>query len=127
VVDSVVLILKALLVILCSHCIELLFWLILLNEDFRDPYTCGINYFIFHHKDRKKEWYQVNYEKFSVFCGVCCLLGHWHLECGAREHDEEKLHWGDFVLAHAGHGQGRGHGMGRWEEVDAMVFQWLLV
>jgi hypothetical protein len=50
-------------------------------------------------KDKKRDRYQLKYEKLPVFCGACGLLGHWHQECGTGEHEESKLEWGDFILA----------------------------
>jgi hypothetical protein len=64
-------------------------------------------------KDKKRDWYQLKYEKLPVFCGACGLLGHWYQECGTGEHEEGKLEWGDFILADAGRGRGRGWTGGR--------------
>jgi hypothetical protein len=66
-------------------------------------------------KDKKRDWYQLKYEKLPVFCGACGLLGHWYQECGTGEHEEGKLEWGDFILADTGRGWsgGRGSSAGR--------------
>jgi hypothetical protein len=63
-------------------------------------------------KDKKKDWYQLKYEKLPLFCGACGLLGHWYQECGTGEHDVKKLEWGDFMLADGGRGRGRGWSAG---------------
>jgi hypothetical protein len=62
---------------------------------------------------KKKDWYQLKYEKLPLFCGACGILGHWYKECGTCEHDESKLEWGDFMLADGGCGRGRGWSRGR--------------
>lgn len=36
-------------------------------------------------------------------------MGHWHEECGSKEHDETKFEWENFILAP---GRGRGGGRG---------------
>jgi hypothetical protein len=64
-------------------------------------------------KDKKKEWYQIKYEKLPTFCFQCGLIGHWHEECGAGEHDPSKFEWGDFILADSVRGLNRGRGSGR--------------
>jgi hypothetical protein len=45
-------------------------------------------------REKKREYYQIQYEKIPRFCGACGFLGHSHLECGSGEHDESKLKWG---------------------------------
>jgi hypothetical protein len=64
-------------------------------------------------KDKKKDWYQLKYEKLPLFCGACGILGHWYKECGTGEHDETKLEWGDFMLADGGRSRCRGWNGGR--------------
>ena len=48
-------------------------------------------------RDKKKEFYQVKYEKMPDFCGNCGMIGHWYEKCGSGEHDPTKLEWGDFL------------------------------
>jgi hypothetical protein len=72
-----------------------------------------LNRFVSVTRDKKKDWYQLKYEKLPVFCGACGLLGHWYQECGTGEHDESKLEWGSFLLADGGRGSGRGWSSGR--------------
>jgi hypothetical protein len=33
-------------------------------------------------REKKKEYYQVKYEKMPDFCAHCGMLGHWYEECG---------------------------------------------
>lgn len=64
-----------------------------------------------------KDLYQVKYERLSVLCANCGLLGHWYEVCGAGKHDVTKFKCGDFILADEGRGRsggrGPGHGSGR--------------
>jgi hypothetical protein len=32
-------------------------------------------------------------KKMPKFCGACGVIGHTHLECGTREHEDDKLKW----------------------------------
>ncbi|XBI85170.1 hypothetical protein VPH35_093355 [Triticum aestivum] len=59
------------------------------------------------------EFYQLKFEKLPVFCYKCDLLGHWHEECSAREHNFEEMEWGPFVLAPRRGRVGRARGSGR--------------
>lgn len=45
----------------------------------------------------QREFFKIQFEKIPRFCGACGMVGHIHLECGTREHDESKLKWGDFL------------------------------
>jgi hypothetical protein len=64
-------------------------------------------------RDVKREFYQVKYEKMPRYCGACGFVGHSHLECGTREHDENNLKWGDFLQADWSSWHGRGIGGNR--------------
>ncbi|CAD6247109.1 unnamed protein product [Miscanthus lutarioriparius] len=44
---------------------------------------------------------QVKYEKLPRFCAHCGLMGHVHLECGAREYTEKDLQFGSWMVADA--------------------------
>jgi hypothetical protein len=64
-------------------------------------------------REKKREYYQIQYEKIPRFCAACGFLGHSHLECGSGEHDENKLKWGDFLKADWDTWHGRGLGGNR--------------
>ncbi|KAK1628838.1 hypothetical protein QYE76_003153 [Lolium multiflorum] len=64
-------------------------------------------------RDKKKEYFQVKYEKMPDFCAHCGMIGHWYEECGTGEHDQNSFEWGDFILADGGRGRGRSRGQGR--------------
>jgi hypothetical protein len=64
-------------------------------------------------RDKKREYYQVKYEKMPDFCAHCGMIGHWYEECGTGEHDPSSFEWGDFIMADGGRGRGRGRGQGR--------------
>jgi hypothetical protein len=64
-------------------------------------------------RDKKREFYQIQYEKIPRFCGACGYFGHSHLECGTGEHEEEHLKWGDFLKADWETWHGRGSTMAR--------------
>ena len=55
--------------------------------------------FVSFSKGGKTNFFQVKYEKLPTFCNDCCMLGHWHEECGTGEHDTSKFEWGSFILA----------------------------
>nr|TKW09913.1 hypothetical protein SEVIR_6G132700v2 [Setaria viridis] len=42
---------------------------------------------------------RVKYEKLSRFCSHCGKMGHTHLECGTREHEEEDMQFGVWMVA----------------------------
>jgi hypothetical protein len=41
----------------------------------------------------------VKYEKMPHFYSFCGMMGHTHLECGTREHPEEDLQFGAWMVA----------------------------
>jgi hypothetical protein len=63
--------------------------------DLRKP----IGRFVTISREGQREFFKVQYEKMSRFCGACGLVGDTHLECGSGEHEENSLKWGDYLKA----------------------------
>ena len=64
---------------------------------------------------KESKRYLVQYEKLSMFCFVCGLMGHEMIECGDGVHDVNKCRWGDWLQVKFGgnnlrRGAGRGSG-----------------
>ncbi|KAE8789885.1 putative disease resistance protein RGA3 [Hordeum vulgare] len=70
-------------------------------------------------------YYQVKFEKLSVFYYMCGLFGHWHEECRSGDHDPKYMEWGPFILASrriANANRSARRGFGRRSERDVGVF-----